>query len=127
MANYRMEPSLGPLSLREKYRTSTFHILHKKYRSDFEIIALILGAVRSKSNSVGPYSIMKNAGINHKQLKKYLGSLTEMGFVETDIEEGRVLYRASEKGLAFLRQYYVLLGMLLSTPMRNNQLTLFIK
>lgn len=123
VANYKL--NLGRLSLHEKYRTSKFPILHKKYRSHFEILALILEAV--KGNNASPSSIMKHTSTNHKQLKKYLGSLTETGFIETNIEEGRVSYRASEKGLAFLRQYYILLGMLLGTPMRNNQLTLFVK
>jgi len=54
-------------------------------------------------------------GTNSAQLKKYLESPTEMGFIETDIKGDQVLYRASEEGLDFLRQYYVLRGMLLNT------------
>ncbi len=84
----------------------------KKYRSHFEIIASMLEAV--KDISVGRFSLMKYANINCAQLKKYLGSLTEMGLIEVNIKEGQVLYSTSDKGLTFLKQYYVLLGMLLS-------------
>jgi len=92
-------------------------LLHKKYRGHFEIIALLLEAV--KDNGATRFSIMTHAGINHNQLKKYLPSLTEIGFIETDKKEDQYLYRTSEKGLDFLRQYYVLLGMLLSALARN--------
>ena len=87
--------------------------LNKRYRSHFEIIALMLEAVNDKRAS--RFSIMKRAGINCKQLKKYLEPLTEMGFIEALMQDGRSLYKASEKGLDFLKQYYVLSGMLLST------------
>jgi predicted transcriptional regulator len=91
--------------------------LHKKYRGHFEIIALLLEAV--KDNGATRFSIMKHANTNYNQLKKYLRSLTEIGFIEMDKKEGQCLYRTSEKGLDFLRQYYVLLGMLLSAFARN--------
>ena len=106
MANYKRELNLRCLAWR------------KKNRSHFEIIASTLEAV--KDNGTSRYSIMKHVGSNFAELKKYLESLTEMGFIETDIKEDRVLYRVSEKGLDFLRQYYVLLGMLLSTRAYRN-------
>jgi predicted transcriptional regulator len=92
--------------------------LHKKYRSHFEIIGLVLEAVKDKGTA--RFSIMKHADINCAQLKKYLQALIDIGFIQADIKEGRVAYRATEKGLDFLRQYYVLLGMLLSASTRNN-------
>jgi len=90
--------------------------LHKKYRSHFEIIALLLEAV--KDNGATRFSIMTHAGINYNQLK-YLHSLTEIGFIDIDRKEDQCFYRTTEKGLDFLRQYYVLLGMLLSAFARN--------
>jgi len=72
-----------------------------------------------KDDRATRFSIMKRAGINCTQLKKYLQSLSEIGFIEMYIKDGRVLYGTSEKGLDFLRQYYVLLGMLLSLQTRN--------
>jgi len=106
MANHDREFSLCCLTWR------------KKNRGSIEIIASVLEAV--KDNGTSRYSLMKHMGSNFVELKKYLDSLTEMGFVETDIKDGRVLYRASEKGLDFLRQYYVLLGKMLSTRTCGN-------
>ena len=93
-------------------------IWRKKNRGPLEIIASILEAV--KSNGTSRYSLMTHIGSNSATLKKYLESLTEMGFIETNIKDGRILYRASEKGLDFLRQYYVLLGKMLSTRACEN-------
>jgi predicted transcriptional regulator len=72
-----------------------------------------------KDNSTARFSIMKHADINSAQLKKYLQALIDIGFIQADIKEGQVAYRATEKGLDFLRQYYVLLGILLSVSTRN--------
>jgi predicted transcriptional regulator len=91
--------------------------LHKKYRGHFEIIALLLEAV--KDNGATRFSIMKHASINYSQLKKYLYSLTEIGFIKMDRKEDQCFYRTTERGLDFLRQYYVLLGMLLNAFARN--------
>lgn len=122
--NCEKELSLYHFSFR-KNGASELHMLNKKYRSGFEIMALILEAV--KDNVKAQYSIMKYVGINYKLLGKYLDFLTEMDFIEKSIEEGRVLYRDSVKGLAFLRQYYVLLGMLLSASTRNRQINTMYK
>jgi len=85
--------------------------LRKKYRSHFEIIALILDA--AKNEFAGRYPLMKHAGLNYTQLKKYLEPLSEIGLISKHINEGKIVYRASEKGLAILKQYYLLLEMLM--------------
>jgi len=105
MANYTKELGL----------TSLF--VHNKYRSNIELIGLILEAV--KNNDITRYPLMRYTSINYSQLKKYLGRLTEIGFIETHKKDDQVLYRASEKGLDFLRQYYVLLGTLLNAYTRS--------
>jgi len=109
MANYMRGPVLH-LPLREKYRTSQFLNWRKKYRSHIEIIGLVLESV--KDNNATSFSIMKDTSINFVQLQKYLGSLIEIGFIETYVQDGRTSYKASEKGMAFLRQYQILFGML---------------
>jgi predicted transcriptional regulator len=76
-------------------------------------------------NGASPSFIMRYAGMNYKQLKKYLGSLTEIGFVDANAIDSQISYRINEKGLAFLRQYYVLLMMLLGVCTENSQSTLF--
>jgi predicted transcriptional regulator len=101
MSNYETEVSLR------------FLTWHKKNRGRFEIIASILEAIKSKGAS--RYSIMKNVGSNFAEIKKYLKSLTEMGFIDMNIKDGAVLYKTNEKGLDFLSQYYVLLGKMLSS------------
>jgi predicted transcriptional regulator len=96
--------------------------LHKKYRGHFEIIALLLESV--KDNSATRFSIMRYTGTNYRQLEKYLDSLTEIGFVKIDIREDQCLYRATEEGLIFLRQYYVLLGIFLSAFAGNERVNI---
>jgi predicted transcriptional regulator len=96
----------------KKYNLTSLQPLHKKYRSHFEIIGLVLEAV--KADSATPFSIMTQAHINFMQLEKFLKSLTEIGFLEVEIRTGRIFYKASKEGLEFLRQYYALVEMLLT-------------
>jgi len=96
--------------------------LHKKYRGHFEIIALLLEG--GTDNGATKFSIMKHANINYKQLKKYLRSLTEIRFIEMDKKGDQCFYRTTAKGLDFLRQYHVLLGMLLSAFARNKPVSI---
>ena len=112
MANRASNADLLFLPVGKKYSLSTLQPLHKKYRSHFEIIGVVLEAV--KTDSATPFSIMKHASINCTLLKKYLKSLTEIGFLEVEIQKCKLFYRASKEGLEFLRQYYVLLEMLLT-------------
>ncbi len=98
MANYLREISLIRLPSQ------------KKYRSYIEIVALILEAV--KFGDSGLYSIMKQTSINYSQLKKYLKPLSMSGLVEVSVKGEKVFYRASEKGLTFLKHYNVLRDML---------------
>ncbi len=65
-----------------------------------------------KENGASRFFIMKHTKTNSAQLNRYLKSLIEIGFTETTLKNGRFLYVTSEKGLAFLRQYYVLQEML---------------
>jgi predicted transcriptional regulator len=107
MANYTKEYDLFCLPL------------DKKYRSQMEIIALILEAARYDDANF--YSIMKRTSINYKQLKRYLPSLIKVGFMEAEIKRDRISFRVSENGLAFLRQYNILRDMLLSVYTGNKQ------
>lgn len=84
----------------------------RRYRGYFDIIALVLEA--GKDYGASRFSIMKSAGINCNQLRKYLETLIEIGFVEVFRGQNRSMYRTSDKGLDFLKQYHALLGLLLS-------------
>jgi predicted transcriptional regulator len=111
-----MEGNLGYLPFHKKYDLCGLP-LRKKYRSHFEIIALILDA--AKDNGEDRYTLMKHTGVNYAQLKKYLESLAQIGFINANTREGIISYKATEKGLGFLRQYYVLLAILLSNQTTN--------
>jgi predicted transcriptional regulator len=118
MENYVIDHDLSCLPLQNRYRLCGFP-LGKKYRSHFEIIALMVEAV--KDGGQARFSIMKHASINCGQLNRFLNSLIEMGFIWEDVKDGRVMYRASERGLDFLRQYYVLLSMLMAAENGNRR------
>jgi predicted transcriptional regulator len=118
MADYTVGHDLCTLSVRKKDNLYQLPF-SKKYRSHFEIIAAILEA--TKYDSGDRYSLMKRTGINYAQLKKYLGSTTKIGFIEVRMEGRQILYRATDRGLEFLKQYYVLLGMLMNTYLLSEQ------
>jgi len=109
-------PSCLPLFRNQT--TFKFLNLQKKNRTYLEIMALILEVV--KNNGLTRSSVMKHAHVNFTQLNNFLEFLVNAGFVETYIKEGQILYKASEKGKVFLRQYYVLLGMLMSAQTQND-------
>ena len=119
--SYIIDRTLPYLPLHNKYRLCSSP-LGKKYRSHFEIIALMIEAM--KEGNQAKFSIMKHASINCGQADKFLGSLVGMGFVEESTVEGKPFYRANERGLAFLRQYYVLLSMLLAAENGNKRSTI---
>jgi predicted transcriptional regulator len=121
MESYIVDRSLPYLPLQNRYRLCGFP-LGKKYRSHFEIIALMIEAIKDGSHA--KFSIMRHANINCGQANKFLTSLVGMGFIEEHMVEGRPLYRANERGLAFLRQYYVLLSMLLAAENGNRRPTI---
>lgn len=66
-----------------------------------------------RNNGASRFFIMKHANTNSAQLNTYLKTLIQMGFVEVTLKNNRFLYIASKKGLAFLKQYYILQEMLL--------------
>jgi len=86
--------------------------LRKRYRSYFEITASMLQAMAGCSQTT--FTLMKQAGISYKLLKKYLEYLAASGLIETGISRGRISYRTSEKGKKFLRQYCILQELLLT-------------
>jgi hypothetical protein len=62
--------------------------------------------------------MMTYTNTNSKQLERYLQILRRIGFINMVVGKDQFLYRTSEAGLEFLRQYYVLLGMLLGASAR---------
>ncbi len=90
----------------------------KKYRSNYEIFALMLETVKENNgNGRARFSIMKNSSVNSAQLKKYLQSLSDMGFIQTDDAGRRIVYKATDRGLDFLKHYNALQRLMLSAQM----------
>ena len=88
--------------------------MQKRYRNTFEIFAMMIDAVKENKGKGTPrFSIMRNTSINSAQLKRYLESLSDMGFVEVGNAGDRVVYRATDRGLDFLRQYNILQRLML--------------
>jgi predicted transcriptional regulator len=75
-------------------------------------MALIVEVAKGRDTSQS--SIMRYANLNYKQLKKYLQCLKDMEFIAANSTDQQIAYKATEKGLNYLRQYYVLLGMLMN-------------
>ena len=73
-------------------------------RTRLEILASIL---KVASNGALKTHIMYKANLSHRQLERYLAFLEERGLLLQAIDEnqgGRV-YRVTEKGFEFLREY----------------------
>jgi len=97
---------------------SQFHTIslptQKKYRNNVEILAMMLEAVKENNgNGAARFSIMRNTSINSAQLKKYLHSLSDLGFIEADDGGRKVVYKATDRGLDFLKQYNALQRLML--------------
>lgn len=73
-------------------------------RTRVEILASILQVA---SKGALKTHIMYRANLSHRQLEKYLAFLEERGLLAQGIDEdlGNRMYRITEKGLDFLREY----------------------
>src|ERR687888_330761 len=72
-----------------------------KYRSRTDIVGLILEA--ANGGGATKTKIMYKAFLSYGQLKEYLTVLLEKDLIK--YEEGRELYRTTEKGMRFLQMY----------------------
>jgi predicted transcriptional regulator len=88
-------------------------------------MALILSTL--KYNGIPRYSIMKQTGVNYAQLRRYLESMSKTGFIEISMKGGKVVYRASQKGIAVLTQYNILQDILSGAPLGANPEALSVK
>jgi len=107
-----------------KRRNNSFYRLGRKYRSRLEIMTLMLEAISHNRSSIG--FITRYANINHKQFNEYLNFLINIGFITVNIQNSKISYKISERGLSFLKQYYILMEML-CFQMEKKQLTPFLR
>jgi predicted transcriptional regulator len=105
-----METVLERYSPIYKVGVSDALIFGKRYRSSFEIIALILEAA---CEGASRFAIANRLNTNYFQLRRYLNYLIRMGFIDAEPNGKQILYKTSEKGLEFLKLYDALLKMLL--------------
>jgi len=73
-------------------------------RTRLEILASIL---KVASNGALKTHIMYKANLSHRQLERYLAFLEERGLLAQGVDErmGNRVYRITEKGFDFLREY----------------------
>ena len=77
-------------------------------RSNIEVIADIL-----KLGQAGKTEIMYSANMSYRQLQRYLGFLTQRGFIDiTHVGNPVTTYKVSRKGLRLLKNIDNLLEML---------------
>jgi predicted transcriptional regulator len=81
-----------------------------------EILASIL---KVASNGALKTHIMYKANLSHRQLERYLALLEERGLLAQGVDEdmGNRIYRITEKGFDFLREYSHISGYFTGRPM----------
>ena len=74
-------------------------------RGSVDIVADILRAAKEGTKKT---QIIFRARLNNEQIKKYLSLMIRKGLIEVDKQGNHVLYRASDKGTEYLREYHKL-------------------
>ena len=75
----------------------------RKRRDRLYIIAEVLEIAKNGSLKT---QIMYQANLSFAQLNDYLGFLLEVGLLKQSNENGKDVYRTTQKGVRFLRNYY---------------------
>jgi len=85
-------------------------------RTRLEILESIL---KVASNGALKTHIMYKANLSHRQLERYLAFLEERGLLAQGVDEdmGNRIYRITEKGFDFLREYSHVSGYFTGSPM----------
>jgi len=71
-------------------------------RDQVDIIAGILEAAKVGETKT---QIMHSANLNHQQIKKYLTLLVKKGLLKKAKQRKKRLFKISDKGLKYLREY----------------------
>jgi len=74
-------------------------------RAHVDIIADILKVTKEGARKT---RIIFRARLNNEQCERYLRLMMRKGLIEAEKQEKHVLYRTSDKGSKFLREYHVL-------------------
>lgn len=76
-----------------------------KRRSKMHILLDMLMTIERKGGRAKPTHILYGANLSHKRLKEYLDFLLERAFIEETEVKGRLYYRITERGSAFVREF----------------------
>jgi predicted transcriptional regulator len=79
-----------------------FRTTKNRNRGRLEIMYSIIDIAKSE---VGKTRIMYGAVLSYDQLSRYLPELTVLGLIEEVSSKRNTMFRATEKGRAFLQQY----------------------
>ncbi|MEM3703889.1 MAG: winged helix-turn-helix domain-containing protein [Candidatus Bathyarchaeia archaeon] len=93
-----------------------FSGIPQKRRDKLYIIAEILEICRDGALKT---QIMYRANLSFTQLNEYLNFMLKASFLERFVEDGKELYKATEKGLDFLQRYQELTELLKTENGRN--------
>jgi predicted transcriptional regulator len=71
-------------------------------------IEIMADVVYLSTSGIKKTHIMYKANLSYDQINRYLRELLKLTFIEIAIDEGTVIYRATEKGRLFLHHYYMM-------------------
>lgn len=74
-------------------------------RSKIGILVDILRLIQKKGGVAKPTHILYGANLSHVRLNKYMDVLMEKQFVETVNAGGRGVYKITDKGMEFVREF----------------------
>ena len=77
----------------------------RKYRTRLMIFHDILDVIRREGGEAGPTRILYGANLSYERMKRYLEELKERELIEEVEVEGRTVYRLTERGMDFLREF----------------------
>lgn len=81
-----------------------------KKRDRLEIIYDILRVVQTRGERVKPTHILYKSNLSHQMLQQYLGDLEEKQLLEISKDKKGKLFRVTDKGYGYLRDYESIRG-----------------
>jgi len=87
-----------------------FETRNENNRGKVEIMADVVDLCKS---GIKKTHIMYKGNLSYEQINRYLLELLKKGFIRQDVDEGAVVYRATEKGRLFIHYYNLMTDTLL--------------
>ena len=88
-----------------------------KRRDKLVIMTEIIGIAKKGASKT---QIMYKANLSFSQLKKYLALLSHHSFLKKSAAEGREIYKATPKGIAFMEKQQQLIDIINEQPVKNS-------